>query len=287
MIITIISILINTFLNWVLIYGNLGFEPMGVKGAAIATLIARTVECSLLIISVYALKLPIAGKFKELFDFSKSFVWKYLHTVAPVMCNEIMWSLGVAVYSVVYGIMGKDVMATMTLNQTIEQLFMVLFFGISSACAVMLGNEIGNNKTQRAYEYSKKFIKITAITAVCIGILIIGTSGFVVSLFDNLTDVVRYSSRLCLIVFGLYVPFKAINLILIVGVLRSGGDTRFTMLLDMCGVWLIGVPLAFISGLVLDLSIQFVYACVLSEEIFKLAFALKRMYSKKWLNNLV
>ncbi|MCT4687322.1 MATE family efflux transporter [Vallitalea sp.] len=287
MIITIISICINTFLNWVLIYGNLGVEPLGVKGAAIATLIARTVECSLLITSVYVLKLPIAGKIKELFDISKSFVSKYLYTVLPVMCNEVMWSLGVATYSFVYGRMGEDVMATMTLNQTIEQLFMVMFFGISSACAVILGNEIGNNKTQRAFEYSKKFIKITVITAVCMSLLIIGASGFVVNLFDDLTDVVRYNSRLCLIVFGLFVPFKALNLILVIGVLRSGGDTRFTMILDMCGVWLIGVPLAFLSGLVLKWDIQFVYACILSEEFFKMTFALKRMYSKKWLNNLV
>ncbi|GMQ56866.1 MATE family efflux transporter [Vallitalea sediminicola] len=287
MCITVISILINTFLNWVLIYGNLGFPSMGVKGAAIATLIARTVECCLLVSSVYILKLPIAGKIKEIFDISKSFVSKYLHTVAPVMCNEIMWSLGVAMYSFVYGRMGEDVMATMTLNQTIEQLFMVLFFGISSACAVILGNEIGNNKLERAYEYSKKFIKITVMISICMSVLIIGTSGFIVSLFDNLTDVVRYNSRLCLIVFGLFVPFKSLNLILVVGVLRSGGDTRFTMFLDMGGVWLIGVPLAFVSGLVFKLDIQYVYAFILSEEFFKMIFAVKRMYSKKWLNNLV
>ncbi|GKX31666.1 MATE family efflux transporter [Vallitalea longa] len=286
MVITIVSIGINTFLNWVLIFGNLGVEAMGVSGAATATLVARTVECCLLITSVYVLKLPIAGKFKEIFDISKAFVSKYLHTVGPVVGNEVMWSLGVATYSFVYGRMGETVMATMTLNQTIEQLFMVLFFGMSSACAVILGNEIGDNNTERAYRYSKKFIKLTIIISIFISLAVIGSSGYVVTLF-NVSEMVKMNSRLCLIVFGIYIPFKSLNLILIVGVLRSGGDTKFTMMIDTGGVWLIGVPLAFLSGLVLKLDIQYVYAFVLSEEFFKLIFAMKRTYSKKWLNNLV
>jgi putative MATE family efflux protein len=287
MFITIICIGINTFLNWVLIFGNLGFDSMGVKGAAIATLVARVIECILLILSVYILKLPIAGKVKELFDISKAFLIKYLTTVTPVIVNEVMWSLGVAVYAIVYGRMGETVMATMTLTQTIEQLFMVLFFGISSACGVILGNEIGNDKSKQAFEYGKKFIKLGIVISIVMSAMIIAVSGNIIQLFNNVDYDVKYYSRLCLMVFGMYLPFKVLNLILIVGVLRSGGDTKFTMILDMCGVWCIGVPLALISGLYLKLEIQYVYAFIFTEEVIKLIFSMRRMYSKKWLNNLV
>ncbi|MCT4598676.1 MAG: MATE family efflux transporter [Vallitalea sp.] len=286
MIITIICILINTFLNWVLIFGNLGVQPLGVRGAAIATVIARILECSLLIISVYVLKLPIAAKLKELFDINKEFIKKYLFTVAPVIGNEVMWSLGISIYAFVYGRMGEVVMASMTLTQTIEQLAMVLFFGMASACSVMLGNDIGNNNVERAFLYAKKFLRISVIFSIVMSIFVIVISGSVVDLF-NVSETVKYNAKLCLIVFSVYIPFKVLNLMIIIGVLRSGGDTRFTMLLDMCGVWCIGVPLAFITGLYFGFNIQYVYAFVLSEELFKLFFGLRRMYSKKWLNNLV
>lgn len=286
MFVTIFCILINTFLNWMLIYGNLGFEPLGVRGAAYATVIARMLETCLLIGSVYFLKLPISGHIKSYFNFSKDFVMNYLRTVAPVIGNEVMWSLGIATYAFVYGRMGETVMATMTVTQTIEQLFMVWFFGMSSACAVMLGNDMGKNKLDRAFEYAKKFIKVGIVVAMIMSILVVLLSGMVVDLFD-VSEEVKYFARLTLIVFSLYIPFKVVNLLLIVGVLRSGGDTRFTMLLDMGGVWLIGVPLAFLSGLFFKLDIQYVYVFVLFEEVVKLVFAVKRMYSKKWLKNLV
>ena len=286
MLITVISIGINTFLNWVLIYGKLGISPMGVKGAAIATVVARIIECCLLVTSVYVLKLPIAGKFHEMFRVSKEFILKYLYTVAPVVGNEVMWSLGIVTYSIVYGKMGETVIATMTLSQTVEQLFMVLFFGMSNACGVMLGNEIGLNNTEKAFAYSKRFIKLTVIISVFMSLAVILTSGHIVQFF-NVSDIVKYNCRLCLIVFSIYIPFKSLNLILIVGVLRSGGDTRYTMAIDTGGVWLIGVPLAFLSGVILKLDIQYVYAFVLSEEFVKLIFALKRTYSKKWLKNIV
>lgn len=284
--ITVLCILVNTFLNWMLIYGHLGFEALGVRGAAYATLIARILEACLLILSVKFFKLPICGRIKSYFNFSKDFVKHYLVTVAPVIGNEVMWSLGVATYAFVYGRMGQTVMATMTLTQTIEQLFMVWFFGMSSACAVMLGNDLGRDKLDRAFAYAKKFIKLGILVAVFMSVLVIALSDTVVSLF-NVSEDVKYFARLSLIVFSIYIPFKVVNLILIVGVLRSGGDTRFTMLLDMGGVWLIGVPLAFISGFWLKLDIQYVYAFVLFEEVVKLIFSVKRMYSKKWLNNLV
>lgn len=286
MMVTILCIGVNTFLNWVLIYGNLGVQPLGVKGAAYATLIARSLETSLLIGSVYYFKLPISGRISSYFNYGKEYVRRYLTTVAPVIGNEVMWSLGIATYSYVYGRMSETVVATMTLTQTIEQLFMVWFFGMSSACAVMLGNDIGKEKLERAFSYGKKFIKVGIVVAVAMSILVIAVSGSVVSLF-NVSEQVKYFTRLTLITFSLYIPFKVVNLLLIVGVLRSGGDTTFTMFLDMGGVWIIGVPLAFISGLILRLDIQYVYAFVLFEEVVKLVFAVKRMYSRKWLNNLV
>lgn len=285
-VISIISILINTFLNWLLIFGNLGMPNLGVEGAAIATTIARVFECFILLSIVYKKKLPAAGKIKELMDFNRQYVKNYFITVFPVIANEVMWALGVTVYSLVYGRMGTEVMSTMAITQTIEQLAFVIFFGISHASAIMLGNELGSGESETAFNYAKKFVKLITILGFIIGIIVIFLSGYIVDLF-NVSPEVKNNIKNCLFVFSLYLPFKVVNIVMIIGILRSGGDTKFTMFLDMGGVWAIGVPLAILGGIILKIEIHLVYSMIMIEEIVKSIFAFKRTFSRKWIRNLV
>ncbi len=286
MVITIISIGINTALNWVLIYGNLGFPELGVQGAAIATVIARFFECSVLLTVVYRKRLPVAAKFNEMVDISKSFILKYFRTVLPVIGNETMWALGVTIYSMVYGRMGKEALASITITQTIEQMAMVLFFGAASATAVILGNVIGAGHLSKAFKQAKSIFIITFGLSLIISVIVWGIAPYIAGIFDVSPEVTN-NIVLCLKVFSLYVPFKTFNTINVVGVLRSGGDTKFTMILDTGCVWLIGIPLGALGGLILHLDIQYVYAMVLLEEFFKMFFGIYRVKSKKWINNLV
>lgn len=159
-------------LNYTLIYGNFGAPKLWVQGAAIATVIARLVECISILAVVYISKGPAAAKIKELVTFDKEFIKKYFVTVSPVIANEFMWGLGVTMYSLVYGRMGDEAVAAITITQNVEQVCVVIFQGLSSATAVILGNELGANKIKEAEIHSKSFFILQFILTIVMGIVL-------------------------------------------------------------------------------------------------------------------
>lgn len=297
-IITSISILVNVFFNYGLIYGNMGFPRMGVTGAALATLIARIVECGVLLVLIYSHK---AGDGK-LGDFihlkydrikekgrafiNKMFLGKYLATAAPVIANEFMWGLGVTMYSLVYGRMGDAAAAAITITNTVEQVSLVFFFGICHAAAILLGNELGSDKLDKADEYAKNYIAMMFTLSLVGAVIVFLLRNPVASLFDVSDEVLRYV-RLCITVFALCMPVRLLNTLIIVAILRSGGDTKATLFLDTTSVWLIGIPMAVLGGLILKYPVHIVYAMILVEEIYKLILSYIRYRKKIWLRNIV
>lgn len=285
-IISIVSIIANVILNYGLIFGKLGLPRLGVAGAALATLIARIVEAVSLLTVIYVKKGAAAARFREMLSLSGDFVKKFFGTTAPVIANEFMWGLGVTIYSLVYGRMGDGPVAAITICQSVEQVYQVVFQGLSAATAVILGNILGAGDLKRADEYAKNFILLQFLfslgaMAVCTGSreLLIGM--FAVS--GQVADFVRG----CFTAFTLYIPAKNFNYVNIVGILRSGGDTKAALFLDTTGVWLIGIPLAFLGGMVLKLPIYYVYAMVMAEEVYKLVLGFIRYRQKKWLKKIV
>ena len=284
--ISIISILVNVVLNYTLIYGNFGAPKLGVQGAAIATVIARLVECLSILAVVYISKGPAAAKIKELVTFDKEFIKKYLITVSPVIANEFMWGLGVTMYSLVYGRMGDEAVAAITITQNVEQICVVIFQGLSAATAVILGNELGANKIEDAERHSKSFFVLQFILTIVMGIVCLLIRTPLINLF-SVPDNIAADITKCLTVFVCYLPFRMFNLINIVGVLRSGGDTKASLLLDITGVWCVGIPFAFLGGIVLGLPIYYVYAMITIEEVYKFILGLRRYKQKKWLRNII
>ena len=187
--ITLICIVIKVILNYVLIFGHFGIPALGVQGEAIATLIARTIECTWILFIVYSEKGPAAAKLKELLSFNKKFVKLYFSTVSPVIINEFMWGLGVTMYSLVYGRMGDGAVAAITITQTVEQIITVIFQGISAATAVILGNELGANKLKDAENHAKYFIILQFIFALIMGVICFIIRRPLITLF-NVTDIV-------------------------------------------------------------------------------------------------
>jgi len=286
-IISAIAISINTVLNYLLIYGVAGFPKLGVAGAAIATVIARIVEFVLMFGYIYKSKEhPLAGNLKELMSWDFKMFKNTLKTSLPVIISESSWSLGTTVYYIAYGMIGPSAIAVVQVAYIINDLFQSMFFGVGNAAAVMIGNEIGRNKMDKAYDYSMAFLKITLWLNIIISICLFLVRNLIVNMynFDPQTNLMLERS---LIVFSIYMTPKMFSYMFICGILRSGGDTKFCMYLDLISIWLIGVPLSFFSVLVLKLPIYYVLAVVFSEEIFKLAIVLKRYYSKKWINNLI
>lgn len=280
-----IAIVINIILNYTLIFGNFGAPQLGVVGAALATLIARVVEICLVAGYVYLSRSPIAGSLKDLFGWSGVFVRRFLDTAAPVIANEFMWGLGTTLYSLAYGRMGDEAVAAITIATTIQDIVVVLFQGLSAATAVILGNEMGAGKLKRAEKYAVNFFILQFIVTVAAALVVVGIRWPLIGLYRITPEVAEDVNR-CILVFALYMPAKMFNYINVVGVLRSGGDTKMCLFLDTSGVWFIGVPLAFLGALVWRLPIYTVYALVLLEEVYKMVLGYWRYRQKKWLRNL-
>jgi len=283
---SIVSLLTNAVLNYVLIFGKFGFPEMGIDGAALATLIARILETGLMLLIVYAGKHTPAARISEMLDLSRDFVVRFFRTSVPVILNETIWSLGVSIYSVIYGRIGTSAVAAVNISGTVTNLAMVLFQGMANAAAIMIGNRIGAGDEDKAFVYSERLLTLGPLAGVAMGVILMLTGNFFVSFYSVTEEVSMYAVKI-LIVFGSLMPFKIFNMINIVGVLRSGGDTKFSLFLDTVGVWFISIPLAILSGLVLRFPVHWVYLLVGLEEVFKLALGLYRFRSKKWINNLV
>ncbi|MCI8888303.1 MAG: MATE family efflux transporter [Hungatella sp.] len=286
-VISCITILVNICFNYILIFGKFGAPAMGVVGAALATLIARVVEVVSIMGVVYLGKTPIACHIKELFGWSREFLLKFFVTALPVIINEFIWGLGTTVYSMAYGRMGDDAVAAITIATTIQDIVVVLFQGLSAATAVILGNEMGAGKLKRAEVYARNFFILQFLVTVSTALFCVGMRWNFISLYQpGISNDVAMSVSRCILVFALFMPFKMFNYVNVVGVLRSGGDTAMCLFIDTSGVWFIGIPLAFIGGLILKQPIHIVYGMVMLEEVYKAIIGYVRYRQKKWLRNL-
>lgn len=286
-VISCVAIMVNIVFNYILIYGKLGAPALGVAGAAIATLIARVVEMTLIIVVVYVGKTPLACRLRELFGYTREFLRQFFRTAIPVICNEFVWGLGITIYSMAYGRMGDDAVAAITIATTIQDIVVVLFQGLSAATAVILGNEMGAGKLKQAELYAKYIFILQFMLTIFAALVIVTLRWPFISLYQpGISDEVAMSVSRCLLMFALFTPAKMFNFVNIVGVLRSGGDTMMCLFIDTSGVWFIGIPLAFIGGLVLKQPIHIVYGMVMLEEVYKAAIGFWRYRQKKWLRNL-
>ncbi|MFA5468919.1 MAG: MATE family efflux transporter [Sphaerochaetaceae bacterium] len=277
------AIVLNIILNYILILGKLGFPRMEVRGAALATTIARTAEIILLLLIIYRRKYPVAAPIKEYFSFNKTLLKRYLITGIPVILNEMFWSLGMTAYKVAFARMGTNVIASVNVTEAIQGLFFVALMGISNASAIMIGNRIGEGSLESARVYARRLLLSGLIVGAFLGVALVLLSPLLPIPF-NLSFTSYEMTRLTLIVMGILLPIKAYNMILVVGVLRSGGDTRFSMFTELAGVWIIGVPLAFLGALVLKMPIHQLYLFLALEEVFKFILGMIRVKSGKWIN---
>jgi putative MATE family efflux protein len=284
MTVTVMALSLNILLNYTLILGNFGFPALGVRGAAIGTMIARTLECTVIVLLSYKLHTAAGAKLKEM-TYNFTFFKKVIKTSMPAAINEVFWSLGITTYNAVYAHIGTDAIAAINISSTIESMAYVVFIGSANACAIMIGNQIGASHESRAYDYAKRFMALTFIAALLVGAIVISLRPLILS-FYNISPASYHFAFTIQLIFGLLLWLRVANLILFVGVLRSGGDTRFALAIEMSSIWLIGVPAAFIGAFVLKWPVFGVYALVFLEELVKLIIVVPRFLSKKWIHNL-
>ncbi|RPH74146.1 MATE family efflux transporter, partial [bacterium] len=277
---------VNTLLNYLLIYGHWGLPRLGVAGSATATLIAITIETMIILGFVYGLHLVPAARLRELLDLSGDFLRRVFRTILPVIGNETLWALGFSMYPMVYAHMGTEVIAAFNIYATVDRLGMVLFMGMASACAVMVGQQIGAGRETTAFTYARRFALLGPGLGIVMGALLLLGAGTILGLF-NVPSTVIATARGFITIFACTIPIRIFNLTNIVGILRSGGDTRFSLFLDTAALWLVAVPLAFLAGLVWHLPPIYVYLMATVEEVVKFSLGRWRLLSGRWINNLV
>jgi putative MATE family efflux protein len=283
--VSISAMIFNVALSYLLIFGKLGLPKMGVIGAAAAIVVSRTLECVALLWLNYRLRLPTAARLDEMAGFNVGFAKKVLNPVLPVAINEVLWSLGITAYSVVYARISTESIAAMNIVGTISDLSMAPFIGLTNACAILIGHLIGAGDDRQAYRYGGRSLALGIAGALLVGGLVMLVSPFILSFYKVSPLVIEYTQK-ALIVLSTFLWLRMANLVRFIGIFRAGGDTRYALILDGIIIWLVGVPLAFLGAFVFHLPVYLVYLMVMTEELTKGFLGLQRYFSRKWIHHL-
>lgn len=292
MYVVVVSMCVNTVLNFGLIFGYLGMPKLGVAGAAIATMISRMIELVLVGVHICISKrFPL--RFGLLFRPGKEMTLRFLRYGGPVVGNETIWGLGTAMFPTIMGHMegSEEILAGYAIVGNVERLIQVAAFGIASTAAIIIGRAVGAGEEKESILNRGKALNTLAfmVGLVCSALLYIFSQtlapSFLFPLF-KLTDGACAVAGMMLVVMSVNLPLKGFNTTNVVGVLRGGGDVKATTIIDISPLWLAAVPLAVLCGLVLELGIFWVYSCFLVEQLVKFVAGLWRLNSGRWIRNL-
>ena len=282
---SIASAVLNTGLNYLLIFGRLGLPAMGASGAAIATVISTWVNFLLMLAMLgrHSALLKTAGNSGE--KMGKFNLMQYFSMLMPILVCEFLWSLGENIYAAIYGHMGTDASAAMTLINPVQSLVIGALCGLSQAASVIIGKELGSREYNQAYRDSWRLIRYGLFGAVILSALVVVASPLYVQIYQ-VDDAVKLLTRQILLAYALIAPFKVLNMIAGGGILRSGGKTNYVMWIDMIGTWVFGVPLGLLSAFVWKLSIPCVYFILSLEECVRFGITVLALRSKRWMQSL-
>jgi len=281
----IVSFFVNIFFNWVFIFGKLGAPEMQIEGAALGTLIARVVETGIICFYVFVKDKEIGLKVRELFTLRCGGLLKtYFSYSLPVIVSDLLLTLGNNAVSIIMGHIGTTFVAANAIISTVVRLSTVFNQGISSASSVITGNTIGAGEPERAYNEGKTFMVLSFLVGLLAGGIIMGLSPFIISLY-NIEEATVVVAKQLMAAVAIMVVFQAMQSVTTKGVLRGGGDTRFLLIADVLFLWVVSVPMGYLSGLVWGWNAFWVYICLKLDWAIKSIWCLGRFKSKKWIKN--
>lgn len=274
----------NIVLNAVFIFGLFGAPQLGATGVALATSLSRLVELAgCFVVSAFQKKVKL--QLHMIFVRNKILFKDFVHMSLPALANDVIWGLAFSTYSVIIGHLGSDAVAANAFVIVARNFGTVLCYGMSSAGTILLGNEIGENKLEEARKDASRLMKLTLISSVIGGLIILIATPFIVS-YADISDTAKHYLKYMLLINTYYVTGTAVNTTLIAGVFRAGGDSRFGFICDTIDMWVYAVPLGFIAAFVLDLPVLVVYFLLCTDEFVKWPWVLKHYKSGKWLKNI-
>ena len=287
MYVSLVTTVLNAFMDYGLIFGAFGMPEMGIRGAALATVISAWAG-PVLILAISAIQRNmLISPIKELFGFNKRSIAEYYEKATPVIINETLWGLGTLLFSVIFANLGYQYYAAVTIFRTFENISFVFFIGLCSASSIMVGKNVGAGHIKRAVEDSRRFVLFVSLCSVLTGVLIIIFRFQLASVFNLSGSITPETLKLTaslLLVYGIELPMRNLPYILIVGTFRPGGDTRIGMKLDLLSLWLCSVPLTTLAAFVFKLPFIAVFAIMYAaEDYLKAILCVKYYFTYNWL----
>ena len=284
-VVNLASLATNVFLNWVLIFGNLGAPALGIQGAAIATLTARLLEFVIICVYVFLIDKRLRFRLRDMLSYNGTLAKDILKYGSPVLINEVAWALAISLQAVILGHITYsegDPVAANSIANTIQQLATIVIFGIANAAAVMVGKAIGEGDTETAQQRAGayKYVSYIVGAVACIVILLLRN---VAVGFYNIPEATKLLASQMLVVTAFISFFVSQSAIFIVGVFRGAGDTRYCLIMEMLCLWGISLPLAFLGAYVFMLPVPLVLALMKLDEPAKAILCLIHLRRGKWL----
>ena len=278
------ALLLNIFLNAVFVFGWFGAPKLGARGVALATSISRVVQLlACLIVSFASQNVKI--RLRAMLEKGGVLMQDFIRLSLPALGNDISWSVGFSMYSVIMGHLGTDIVAANSLAAVVRNFGTVMCFGIANASGIYVGKEIGANRLEDANKDGSRALKLTVAAGLIGGILVAFASPLVIR-YASLSETAAGYLKVMLAINTYYITGIAVNTTLIAGIFRAGGDSRFGLICDTIDMWCYAVPLGFIAAFVLKLPPMVVYFLLCTDEFVKWPWVLRRYKSKKWLNNI-
>ena len=275
-----VSVVANAALNALFIYGL----DMGVKGAAVATAISSWISPVMLFALSMKKKNILYAPIRSFLGWTKEFVLSYYRVSIPVLLNETMWALGSVIYKAMYSNASKDFYAAYTIFSSIEGLAFAFFVGLCHASAVLVGKKVGAGDFKEAYRDGCRFTATMPVLSLAVGLALIAVRPVILLPFSNVEAETLATASLILLLYGLELPLRQIPYITIVGIFRSGGDTKCGLVYDLGCLWGIALPVTYIGCFLTELPLTTVFLIMLlAEDFIKSALCIRRLLSKKWI----
>ena len=279
----LISVAFSTGIKYLFLYGNFGLPKIGVAGMAVATVISQFLECFIIVGVLYLKKYPGAIPPRQMLK-TGGLGKMFLKVALPLFANEFLWALSDSLYTMIYGHMGTNDMAAMVMTYPVQQFSVAFFTGVSSAASIMLGNCLGAGEEDKARRYAADFIYTGLVGALAVGAGILALSPFYFAAF-NVAAEVKESAHAVVTIFSAILFIKVLNMIIGGGILRSGGKTKITMILDTAGGYLVGLPMGLL-GMALSLRLEWVYLMLSSEELVRMIVGAVLTKRGVWIKNM-
>lgn len=274
----------NIFLNAVFIFGLFGAPRLGAMGVALATSLSRLLELiGCLIVSARTRDVKLDLRYMSIKN--QVLFRDFVKMSLPALANDIVWSVGFSMYSVILGHLGTDAVAANSLAVVVKNFGTILCFGMASAGGILIGNLIGERRMEEAREGAGILLRLTVVCGGIGGLIVLAARPFVLMYADLSGQAMHYLS-LMLLINSYYIMGAAVNTTLICGTFRAGGDSRFGFICDALDMWAYAVPVGFIAAFVLKLPVMAVYFLLCTDEFVKWPAVIAHYRSKKWLNNI-